>query len=76
MLPCCQITLGKGEAVKIITVAFSAIVLASGFSPLALAQVQFGVPGVGEVTVGRLPRPLRPLTVHRRRVHTENTANI
>jgi len=46
--------------VKVITVAFSAIVLASGFSPLALAQVQFGVPGVGEVTVGQPPPPPPP----------------
>jgi hypothetical protein len=42
---------------KIITVAFFAMVIASGFSPLAHAQVQFGVPGVGEVTVGHPPPP-------------------
>jgi len=45
---------------KIITAAFSAIVIASGFSPLAQAQVQFGVPGVGDVTVGRPPPPPPP----------------
>ena len=53
--------MGKGINMKIITAAFSAIVIASGFSPLAQAQVQFGVPGVGDVTVGRPPPPPPPV---------------
>ena len=42
---------------KVTFVAFSAILFASGFSPLALAQAQIGVPGVGQVTIGQPPPP-------------------
>jgi hypothetical protein len=45
---------------KITVATFSAIVFVSGFSPLAHAQAQIPVPGVGEVTIGRPPPPPPP----------------
>jgi len=40
---------------KITVATFSAILFVSGFSPLAHAQAQIAVPGVGEVTIGQPP---------------------
>jgi hypothetical protein len=42
---------------KITVATFSAILFVSGFSPLAHAQAQIAVPGVGEVTIGPPPPP-------------------
>jgi len=42
---------------KIMIATFSAILFVSGFSPLAYAQAQIAVPGVGDVTIGRPPPP-------------------
>jgi hypothetical protein len=45
---------------KIAIAGFSALVIACGFSPLALAQAQIGVPGFGQVTIGQPPPPPPP----------------
>jgi hypothetical protein len=45
---------------KIAIASFGAILFACGFSPLALAQAQIGVPGIGQVTIGQPPPPPPP----------------
>ena len=45
---------------KVMVATLSAVVFASGFSPLALAQAQIGVPGVGQITIGQPPPPPPP----------------
>jgi hypothetical protein len=48
--------IGEREySMKITVATFSAILFVSGFSPLAHAQAQIAVPGVGEVTIGQPP---------------------
>jgi len=45
---------------KITIATFSAMLFVGGFSPLAHAQAQIAVPGVGEVTIGQPPPPPPP----------------
>jgi hypothetical protein len=51
---------GKRISMKITVAAFSAILCVTGYSPLAHAQAQIGVPGVGQVTIGQPPPPPPP----------------
>ena len=53
--------IGQREySMKLTVATFSAILFVSGFSPLAHAQAQIAVPGVGEVTTGQPPPPPPP----------------
>src|SRR6516165_8121203 len=57
-LLCATKEIGESEySMKITVATFSAILFVSGFSPLAHAQAQIAVPGIGEVTIGRPPPP-------------------